>query len=877
MAKIRRVRMKIPKPALKLSGFYNLILLILMFIIISVSGTPVFSISDKSISTKRLIGWEDIEDTLIEKTEIVPKIPEYSLPLKIKDIFNYQKFSDKIKLSPRALSLLQKNGFVVIPTPEDIAESEVFLPFSTRSAFPKDDFVAYYKSLQNKELPIFITTDSLLHYYHIFFNTLLMKMERGLFYQDLWEMSEEFFNDAVSQYNVTSGDLKEAARRNVAYFSVALKLLSPRKNQVWNDEMLREEYCSPGMSEELCEMIIQGVKGEHGEKASFKYFSESELQKYGFKIPDFVKPEVEEEIELIRKHKGWEFSPIFIYKEDYSQYLPRGHYTQSERLKNYFRTMMWYGRMIALIKGSSTLSPGESMCTGSMDGIISQYDAKIQTLQASLMVRKFLESESIRQKWQRIYTISCFFVGFSDDLGPYEYTAVLKSLFGEKFSPQELEKRYEDLRDALWNLPYHPKIYSGLGACELSMPCPPLSDKEIEDLKTQAEKLVAQTKGFRLMGQRFTVDSWLFSQIVSPYSGEYIGEKSFLPTEEKPFTFWWDDSYPEYRKNRPFTWVRTEVKACPPPGTREVRGFPRGLDIMALLGSKRAREILKDLGDTRYSDYEKKFFELKEEIDSFSTSDWFRNLYWNWLYVLRSLLDEFGEGYQTFMQTKAWQDKQLNTALASWTQLRHDTILYVKQSYTMAELGAEPSLPVVGYVDPVPEFYTRLLNLTRMTKKGLQELLSPEEMEQLEIGYALDHFSDLLTRLLEISRKELENESLTEDEYRFIEDFGNISEWLIEIASGGDVDPDIFKTVLVADVHTEGNTRKVLEEGVGYIKTLIVAYKLPQEHILIGVGPIFSYYEFKQPMEIRLTDEAWRKILNTHPPSEPEWIKSFSE
>jgi len=877
MAKIRRVRMKIPKPALKLSGFYNLILLILMFIIISVSGTPVFSISDKSISTKRLIGWEDIEDTPIEKTEIVPKIPEYSLPLKIKDIFNYQKFSDKIKLSPRALSLLQKNGFVVIPTPEDIAESKVFLPFSTRSAFPKDDFVAYYKSLQNKELPIFITTDSLLHYYHIFFNTLLMKMERDLFYQDLWEMSEEFFNDAVSQYNVTSGDLKEAARRNVAYFSVALKLLSPRKNQVWNDEMLREEYCSPGMSEELCEMIIQGVKGEHGEKASFKYFSESELQKYGFKIPDFVKPEVEEEIELIRKHKGWEFSPIFIYKEDYSQYLPRGHYTQSERLKNYFRTMMWYGRMTALIKGSSTLSPGESMCTGSMDGIISQYDAKIQTLQASLMVRKFLESESIRQKWQRIYTISCFFVGFSDDLGPYEYTAVLKSLFGEKFSPQELEKRYEDLRDALWNLPYHPKIYSGLGACELSMPCPPLSDKEIEDLKTQAEKLVAQTKGFRLMGQRFTVDSWLFSQIVSPYSGEYIGEKSFLPTEEKPFTFWWDDSYPEYRKNRPFTWVRTEVKACPPPGTREVRGFPRGLDIMALLGSKRAREILKDLGDTRYSDYEKKFFELKEEIDSFSTSDWFRNLYWNWLYVLRSLLDEFGEGYQTFMQTKAWQDKQLNTALASWTQLRHDTILYVKQSYTMAELGAEPSLPVVGYVDPVPEFYTRLLNLTRMTKKGLQELLSPEEMEQLEIGYALDHFSDLLTRLLEISRKELENESLTEDEYRFIEDFGNISEWLIEIASGGDVDPDIFKTVLVADVHTEGNTRKVLEEGVGYIKTLIVAYKLPQEHILIGVGPIFSYYEFKQPMEIRLTDEAWRKILNTHPPSEPEWIKSFSE
>ena len=37
------------------------------------------------------------------------------------------------------------------------------------------------------------------------------------------------------------------------------------------------------------------------------------------------------------------------------------------------------------------------------------------------------------------------------------------------------------------------------------------------------------------------------------------------------------------------------------------------------------------------------------------------------------------------MQTTAWQDKELNITLASWAELRHDTILYVKQSYTMAE------------------------------------------------------------------------------------------------------------------------------------------------------------------------------------------------
>jgi len=82
---------------------------------------------------------------------------------------------------------------------------------------------------------------------------------------------------------------------------------------------------------------------------------------------------------------------------------------------------------------------------------------------------------------------------------------------------------------------------------------------------------------------------------------------------------------------------------------------------------------------------------------------------------------------------------------------------------------------------------------------------------------------------------------------------------------------------MIADVHTEGNTKKVLEEGTGFIKTAIVAYKLPQGHIVLGMGPVFSYYEFKQPMSNRLTDEAWREILESSDgPDEPEWIGNFS-
>ncbi len=809
--------------------------------------------------TKRLIKSEDI---VLEKVDVTPQIPSYPLPLKIKDISNYQEFSEKIKLSPRALYLLKKNGFVVIPTPKDLVDEP-------------DDFVKFYSALKWKDLPIFITTDSLLHYYHIFFDATLMKLERDLFYDDLWQMSKEFFDDALLEYkNAPSKDLKEAAKRNVAYFSVALELLKPKSNQIATKENIKKEINCKGPKDFCDEIILAQLK----EGKFFNLFNEKEVQKYTFETPDFVRDLVQKEIELIEKHKGWEFSPIFIYKEDYSQYLPRGHYTKSEKLKNYFKAMMWYGRMTALIEGSPFLSKGQSFCTGPMGGIISEYDAKIQTLQASLIVKKFLESKKIQEKWQRIYAITSFFVGFSEDLGPYEYAKVLKSLFKEKLSSQDLERKYSEIRDRLLNFPYNPKIYSGLGACELFMPCPPLTEKEIQKLKFQAKKLLKTTKGFRLMGQRFTLDSWLFSEIVSPYSGEYTGKKLPLPTKEKPFTFSWDDPYPEYRKNRPFSWVKTDVKGCPPPAEREVRGFPRGLDIMALFGSKRAKEILKELGDTNYSDYEKKFSELKAKIDSLPQEEWFKNLYWNWLYVLKSLLKKFGKGYQTFMQTKAWQDKELNTALASWTELRHDTILYVKQSYTMAELGGFLEPKIVGYVEPVPQFYACLLNLTKMTNKGLKELVPQEELEKLKIELALERFSEVLEKLLKISKKELENKPLTEREYDFIKNFGSVSEGLIKFVAEGETDPNIFKTTLIADVHTEGNTKKVLEEGVGYIKTLVVAYKLPQGHILLGVGPVFSYYEFKQPMKNRLTDEAWRQILKSknHPP-EPEWTKSFAQ
>lgn len=781
---------------------------------------------------KRLI---QPEDTISTIPSVNPQVPTYSLPLNIsKDISNWNDFSGQMNLSDSAKNLLSKNGFVTINNPS---------LFSS-----KEDFAGFYSQIQDKNLPVFVTTDSLLHYYHVFFDTSLMRMEKDIFYDDVWQMSKKFYDDSLNIYQNSSDPLvKEAAKRNVAYLATALELLKPKPDQIVSSSNVKnlvdcyadDEYCG-----KIYEDTIQN--------GTFSTFGQKEAGKYSFTSPDFVKDLVNKELQLVSDHKGWDCSPTFLYQEDYSQYVPRGHYTKTEKLKNYFKAFMWYGRMTDLIKGSANIGNGQCVSSGMPDGFISSNDAQIQTLQASILARKFAMDSDIQKSWKKIYAITAFYVGFSDDLGPVEYGSALQDMFGDNVDVNSLAGKIADIQKTVNDKFAGPQIYSGLGNAKMVVvPKPPLTEEQINELKKQADELLTNTKGFRMMGQRYVVDSYLFSKIVSPYSGEYTGSAN----------------------KEPFTYVVTEMG-------RKVRGFPRGLDIMALFGSERAQQVIRNLGDADYSDYQSQFDSLKKEIDAIPQDNWHQNLYWNWLYVLKALIAKFETGYPTFMQTTAWQDKELNTALASWSELRHDTILYAKQSYTMAEKGGGGEEPkIVGYVEPVPLFYARLLDLTKMTKKGLTNLLSQDEWNKVGVGDAMDQFETILSRLVDISKTELENRELTDDDYNFIKYFGGSLKSMSSrlLTSEGSIDPDMFKTTLIADVHTDGNTKKVLEEGTGYIRPIIVAYKLPKNYILVGVGPVFSYYEFKKPMNDRLTDEKWRNMLQANPPTDPEWIKSFSE
>lgn len=333
-------------------------------------------------------------------------------------------------------------------------------------------------------------------------------------------------------------------------------------------------------------------------------------------------------------------------------------------------------------------------------------------------------------------------------------------------------------------------------------------------------------KGYRFMGQRFVPDSYILDQMVDEF---VLG-----------------------------------------------RFMPRGLDVMIVFGSDRAYEIV----DTYYNDpamyalYDPQIAKLKEEFGTYSPEVWAQNLYYNWLYVLAPLLEVKDEGYPVFMQNEAWVDKSLNTVLGSWAELRHDTILYVKQSETFERAPNRPPF-IMGYVEPEPEVFARLEALASFMRRGLdgQGLLSG-----LFEGRLID-FETLMDNLKTIAVKELENTTPTDEEFAHICNFGVTLEALTtfppEFEEKYENDADKFMAV-IADVHTDPNFNECLEVGVGHPLTLYVI-ALVNGVPTLTKGSMFSYHEFKRSLaDERLTDEEWQELQSGQDAvSMPEWSESF--
>ena len=229
------------------------------------------------------------------------------------------------------------------------------------------------------------------------------------------------------------------------------------------------------------------------------------------------------------------------------------------------------------------------------------------------------------------------------------------------------------------------------------------------------------------------------------------------------------------------------------------------------------------------------------------------------------------------MQSEEWAKKDLETFAGSFAELKHDTILYAKS--VMAEMGGgyDEEIPDDrGYVDPEPVIYSRFVALSNKTAKGLEDagMLSDKSKENLGL------LTDIATRLLEISEKELKNESLTDDDYEFIRCYGGDLEhfWLEVNAESEESLVYSYQAPcpVVADIATDPNGA-VLEVGSGYADTIFVVFPIDGE-LHVGSGSVYSFYQFTVPIDRRMTDLEFRHALSSgYVDDDLNWVEDNEE
>ena len=313
------------------------------------------------------------------------------------------------------------------------------------------------------------------------------------------------------------------------------------------------------------------------------------------------------------------------------------------------------------------------------------------------------------------------------------------------------------------------------------------------------------------------------------------------------------------------------------------RGVPKGIDVMAAMGVTAAEQILKE-EKTEWKQLLPNLDKMKKRMDEI---DWSETTATQWMETLKVLTTGTDSKSPYFMQNPNWSKKDLNAALASWAELKHDAILYAKQPMG-AECGGGENVPepvVKGYVEPNVKFWKKASELLENTAK----LLKDQNMMTEKIEGVTERLREEVEFLLRVSEKEIAGKILTDEEYDQISYIGatfeNISLDLLRMPDQNlynwiDIEGADRKVALVADVYTanaDNNKNKaILFEAVGDADEIYVVVEIGG-YLYLTRGAVLSYREFVQPIDQpRLTDEEWQKQLESNPrKGVPDWMKTI--
>ena len=633
---------------------------------------------------------------------------------------------------------------------------------------------AFHKVYSN-DLPVFISTDAILEALHRSYDTILIQLELGILQPRLIELTQALYDDfpQLSSKYAGNATLDTALSDVDLYVTIAQSLMkgalqsphlqiSQKVNEVW-----------------------QAIQNE--QYAKMTLFSDRERA------------------------------------FDFSQFKVRGHYAekifynyQFVSLKDYFKTMMWLGR-IELLLTPPPKNPWEPPWTFA--------EIRRMDLGASLL-NELLQLSNAQENLNTIDTVLQFWIGESDNLTPEEFSQILSQQHIARSTDLLNPDNYDSLQHALLAAPFaKQKILSSILMVD---PC-----------SAQPDTLPVS---YRLLGQRFVVDSYILGNLVYDHI-IFQGNKIYRP-------------------------------------------LPDPLDALFVLGNDDALPLLKN--EMEIYHYAAQAADLRYLLNAYDPNFWNASLYNTWLQAIRELNPQENSGFLPyFMKTTAWHQEKLNTQLASWAQLRHDNLLYAKQSYTGASGCSFPH----SFIEPYPEFYRqvgRFANKATMFFSTFDSQNFPQKDRIVGYFGRLKEISDTLTVL---SEKELERQPFDDAEKIFLK------KMLFESMVSG-APPytgwyaDLFfnpvdaalEDYIIADVHTQptdydGNpVGRILHVSVGKVNLGVFLASAPTADFkpMAFVGPTFSFYQKITINFNRLTDQAWSDSVKTgNLPPRPDWVNLY--
>lgn len=696
----------------------------------------------------------------METSELLNMFPAGYFPHQIEKEYESVEYFDMInnvfELTSDEKELLHKHGFMV----------------SERLSFQAYNWAL--TEIHRNDLPVFISTDAMLHAFHRSYDAILKEIETDYLIPTLIDFLKGMHNHLPQlEAKYPSEEMKQMLHDVDMYLYMPLNLLG-----------------------ELTEPYYPENKTEAGEIK--KLINAENFSSYPF---------FSSNCKLI----------------DFSQFKPRGHYTDDPLLEKYFKAMIWLGRIEIYLVAPDA---GDLICPPQ-----TKDDIQRQIIDAVLL-QELLEGAGVTQQYGEMEEIIRFFVGNSDNVSPDNMAELVSGIdisgAQDLLDTNNINRFQQTLRE---------KSYAGQQILSQLLQHDPMSTESVKPASS-----------FMLFGQRFVIDSYV--------TGNVIYDKIIF-----------DNS-----------------SVC--------RLFPSTLDILFALGNVAATQLL--MSELENFHYASNLAGLRYLIDHFDPSFWEGTIYNLWLNCIRALNPPPNRDHlPEFMKTSAWWQEKMNSQLTSWTELRHDNLLYAKQSYTAMPVCDFAS----GYVEPIPEFYQNLKKLAEVCRDKLQDNENILKVNTLIPEY-FDYLMHIADTLENIAIREINGTFLTAEEKLFLNRmlememegcatsydgwypklFYNLRQELGDAL--GMAFPHMDADYLVADYHTTpadcgGNTMGwVLHAGTGNVNLLVMITERPDGKSAAYVGPVGSYHEYVTTNFERLTDEEWEETY-LWSAARPEWVKNY--